>query len=316
MSRGIKTLWIVIAGIFALGMVLAIASFALGATGGAWFDRQGIHYGTGERLELSDNSTEPFENIDIRLLDANVEIIVSNNYGYDFTYTGTRDPRIEVRNGTLTVIEQEDNWRINLFGWNWQNWLVFDTSASLKVYVPRSANLNDVSLNMASGNTVFNGSQLSIKNLTCNSLSGNIKFSDLKLDRLTLDVASGDVEMNNVAAIGANVNILSGWLHYNGAKVESITLNMTSGNLRFDGEVTKQLQLHMISGDSSIVLAGSKDDYSFEFKKISGSIKVNGQRVDWGFDGPGSHSIPSSTGRGGHISVDTASGDVTIDFKQ
>jgi len=315
MSRGIKTLWIVIACIFAVGIILATAGFALGATGSAWYDRQGLHFGSSEKLELSDSSTEPFENIDIKLLDANVEIIVANNYGYEFSYTGTRDPRVEVRNGTLTVVENKDNWRLNLFGWNWQNWVLFDASANLKVYVPRSATLNNVSLNMASGNTVFNGSQMSIKDLTCNSMSGNIKFTDLKLDQLTLDVASGDVELNNVSAIKANINMMSGWLHYSGAKLDSMTLNMTSGNLRLDGEITKLLQLRMISGDSTIVLAGNKDDYSFELNKISGSVKVDGQRIDWGFDGPGSHTIPSSTGRGGHISIDTTSGDVDISFK-
>ena len=315
MSRGIKTFWIVIACIFVLGVALTTAAFALGASGSAWYDRQGLHFGQSERLEVSDTSTEPFQDIDIRLLDADVEIIVANNYGYEFSYTGTFEPKIEVRNGKLSVIEQEDNWHINIFGWNWQNWVFYDRGAQLKVYVPRNATLNNVNLDMASGNTVFDGSQMSVKALECRSLSGNVKFADLKLEQLTLDVASGNVELKNVSALTGNINILSGWLHYSGAKLDSITLNMASGNLDLEGEVTKLLELRIISGDSKILLAGSKDDYSFELKKISGSVRVNGQRIDWNFDGPGTHSIPSSTGRGGHIEIDTTSGDVDINFK-
>ena len=315
MKRGIKILWIVIGCVFALGVALSAVGFALGSTGGAWFDRQGLHFGTGEHIELSDRSTEPFKDIDIKLLEANVEFIVAENYGYEFSYTGNREPKVEVRNGVLTVVEHEDNWHINLFNWNWGNWVFYDTSASLKVYVPKDASLNNVSLNMASGNTVFNGNQLSINDLTCNSLSGNIKLADLKLQHLTMDVASGDVEMKNVSALNADFNILSGWLHYSGAKLDNLTLNMTSGNLDLEGEVSKMLELRMMSGDAKILLSGNKDDYSFEFRKVSGSVRVNGQRIDWGFDGPGTNSIQSSTGRGGHISIDTTSGDVDINFK-
>jgi len=317
MSRGIKTLWIVIGSIFALGIVLAAVGFALGASGSAWFDRQGLHFGYGEErtMQLANNASESFEDIDIRLIEADVEILVADNYGYDFTYTGTNDPRIEVRHGTLTVVEQEDNWRINIFGfWNWRGWSLFDTHAILKVYVPRNAALNSVSFSTASGRTVLNGNQISIKKLDCNSASGDIRLTDLTLEQLSLDVASGDVDMNNVAAASANINMLSGRLNYRGAELDSLVLNMTSGDVDLEGEVTKLLQLRMISGDASILLAGNQDDYSFQFRKLSGNIKVNGQRVD------GNTSWPSSTntsgnGQGGHIEVDTTSGNVNIDFR-
>jgi len=314
MSRGIKILWITIACIFALGIILTTVAFALGATGSAWYDRQGLHFGTSERLELADDATEPFENIDVKLRDANVEIVVANNYGYEFSYLGMREPRVEVRNGTLSIVEHEDNWRINIFGWNWSNYALFETGSQLKIYVPRSADLNNVSISTASGDTLFNGSQTKVKSLDCNTASGNTRLSGLDLGTLTFNVASGDVRMSDVSATSATFNMVSGWVSYKGAKLETLTFNMTSGDVDFEGEVSRLLQIRSISGDSNIVLAGSKDDYSFDVRKLSGSVRVNGQRIDGNFDGPGTSSIPSSAASG-HIEIDVTSGDVNINFK-
>ncbi|MCL2529549.1 MAG: DUF4097 domain-containing protein [Coriobacteriia bacterium] len=314
MSRGIKILWIVIGFLFVLGVVLTTVAFALGATGSAWYDRQGLHFGTSERIQLADRDTATFENIDIKLYEADVEIVVADNYGYEFTYVGTRDPKVEVRNGTLIVVEKNENWRINIFGWNWSDWAIFDAGAKLKVYVPRDASLNTVSLSTASGNTVFNGNQTKIKTLDCNTASGNTRLSDLDLGTLTFNVASGDVRLSNVVASHATFNMMSGDLTYSGAKLETLTLNMTSGDVDFEGEITRLLQLRALSGDSNFVLAGNKDDYSFDIRKLSGSIRVDGQRIDGNFNGPGTSSVLGSAG-GGHIEIDTTSGDVNITFK-
>jgi len=314
MSRGMKILWIVIGCAFALGVALVAVGFSLGASGSAWYDHHGLHWGTAENIELADDNTEAFKDIDVKLIEADVEIIPSNHYGYEFSYFGINEPTVQVRNGTLTVVEQDNNWRINIFNFNWTGWVIFNTGATLKVYVPSDASLNNVSLSTASGNTVFNGNQTKISSLNCNSASGNINLANLDLNLLALNVASGDVKISNVSAETADINILSGWLKYNGAKLKHLTLNMTSGNVNFEGEVTSTLQLRTLSGDVDITLAGNREDYSIEFRKLSGDIRVNGQRIDGNFDGPGSN-VGQLTGSGGRIDIDTTSGNVNINFK-
>ena len=313
MSGRMKVLWIIIGCLFALGLVLAGTGFALGATGRAWYDSNGLHFGNlnNRTIELAEDNTEPFEDINISLIEADVEIIVANNYGYEFTYTGTNEPEITVRNGTLTVKEHTENWHINIFGF----WNFFDTSATLKVYVPRNATLDNVSLETASGSTMLNGNNVSIRELSCQTASGDIRLYDLSLEKLRLDVASGDVNLNNVSATSATINLMSGWLTYRGAELETLEMNLASGDVTLEGEITRLLQLHMTSGDANILLVGDKDDYSFDIKKISGEVRIDGQRVDGGFGGPGLNHSSSGTGQGAHIEIDITSGSVNINFK-
>jgi len=318
MSHALKVLWIVIGSIFALGLVLAAVGFALGASGSAWFDSHGLHFGSRENsfVELTDTSTAPFENIDVALIEADVEILVGNDYGYEFTYLGMNQPEVSVRNGTLKVTEQNDNWRINIFGfWSWRNWSILNTSATLKVFVPKDADLKNVGLSTASGDTILNSNQINIKNLDCKSVSGNVLLSNLDLERLTLDLASGDVDLINVTARRADINLMSGNLTYRGAKLDSLTLNIASGDMDLEGVITDLLQLRMLSGNANILLTGSQDDYSFDVRRLSGTIRINGRTVHGDYDLPGTSSIPSASGRGGHIEIDTTSGDVDIDFR-
>ena len=312
MSRAIKILWIVIGSIFALGIVLAVVGFSLGATGNAWFDRQGLHFGGGGQqntLELADDNTASFNNLNIQLLDADVQIVVADNYGYDFNYTGANAPTAEVNSGTLTVVEQSNSWHVDFFNfWN------ANSRSTLKIYVPKDAVLDNVSISTASGNTTLSGDVVSIKNLNCKSLSGDINLTNFNLEQLSLDVASGNVTMKSVAADQATINLLSGWLNYNDAQLNSLVLSMASGNVNLDGEITGLLQMHTLSGDATITLSGSRDDYSFDFRKLSGDIRINGQLVDGNSSLP-STSSQSGNGQGGHISVDTASGSVNINFR-
>ncbi|MDR2036057.1 MAG: DUF4097 domain-containing protein, partial [Coriobacteriales bacterium] len=208
MSRGFKIFWAVIALLFVLGVVLAAVGFALGATGNAWYDRRGLHFGINESrtLELVEATTEPFEKVEIRLIDADVEFIVAEDYGYEFTYVGTREPSIAVKNGTLEVVEQEGNWRWNIMGF----WTLFETTALLKVYVPHDAVLENVNLTTASGNTLLNSDAIRINNLDCKSASGNFDLMGVDLKTLSLDIASGDVRLENVSANRATINLLSG----------------------------------------------------------------------------------------------------------
>ena len=313
MRRGIKILWVVIGCIFVVGIIFAGIGFGFGATGNAWFDREGLHFGSPQlnAVEQADDNTAPFNNVDVQLLSADVEVVPADNYGYDFSYYGRNEPTIEVKDGTLSVVEHDYSWHIDLMGF----WDLMNQRSLLKVYVPRSATLNNVSLSTASGNASLNGNQLNIKNLSCKSASGNLDITGLTLDQLNVDIASGDVTLSDVSAATSNINLLSGWLKCKGTSFDALVLSMTSGNVNFEGEVQELLQLHMISGDAQILLVGSQDDFSFDFHKISGDIRVNGNRVDGNSTWPSSGSSTSSTGRGGQISVDITSGSVILNFK-
>ena len=311
MSKGIKTLWIVIGSLFALGIILAAVGFALGGTGSAWADRNGIHFGnpTENRVELAEKESEPFENLDVLLVSADVEFVTGSSYGYEFVYTGSQEPSVEIKDGTLRVVEDENNWRINIFGL----WNIFDNQAKLTVYVPSDAALNSVAISTASGDTVISGEGVNIKSLDCQSASGGITASNLDLEQLKIDVASGDVKLAAITANDARINLISGCLTYDKATLDSLIIDMASGDATVSGTVTSNLVLRMVSGDADFNLIGNEEDYSFSINRISGDIRVNGRGVNTG-DLPGSTNQSSSTGGSGRIEIDTTSGSVNINF--
>lgn len=310
MRRGIKIFWIVIGSIFALGLALAIIGFALGASGRAWLDSTGMHFGNQETTTsvLADSASDSFRNIDVTLIEADVEIIVASDYGYEFTYRGSNVPEVSVSNGTLKVVEKSviNNWTLNIFG----SWNFFETSSRLKVFVPADAALDVVSISTASGATVLNNRQIEIRKLVCQSASGDVRLSDLSLEQLNLDVASGDIEMHNVSANDVRITMMSGSLTANAVKYRNLKLDLASCDIDIQGEISDQLNINMLSGNVKIRLTGNPDDYSYEVTNLSGDVRINGRSM-----GFGTGIFETSSGRSSYIVINTTSGDVDISFK-
>lgn len=313
MSRGIKILWVTLGCICALGIVLTATGFALGATGNVWVDRAGLHFGPVETktVEVTESDGESFEDIEIRLMTADVELVSADYYGYEFNYHGTMEPDIEIVNGKLTVTDRDAGWHTNIFGLD--SLLGREREVKLTIYVPSDAALGSVSLYTASGATVINGSGISIRALECMSTSGTIQLNDLDLETLRLDVASGDVYLNAVTAGSAVVDLMSGSLVYDEAQLDSLVLNIVSGNASLTGTVSKRLEANVTSGDVDLSLAGSENDYSFEIERISGDVHISGREVvDSAL--PGTSSLGDEGSRSGHIVAAVVSGSVNIDF--
>jgi hypothetical protein len=318
MSRAIKVLWIVIGCVFVVGVILTVAGFALGATGSAWLDRTGLHFGGRElhSVELAGNA-EAFEDIDIAMIRAEVEIVSSNNYGYALSYQGIYDPTVEVRNGKLSVLEDSGDWQFGLGDWRIGLVQAFNPEEAqgtvLTVYVPRDAQLDSVTAVVASGGSVFNGNGIAIRSLDYKSASGAIELRNLKLESLQLDTASGDVSLDEVTATDASLNLISGGLVGAALKLENLTLQMTSGDVSLAGEITKNLSVNMVSGDVSFELDGNEDDYRCNVSSISGSVRINGWEVEgssWrGQGGSGSNNASA------RIEIESISGSVNIDFR-
>lgn len=310
MSRGIKVLWIVIGSIFVVGAILTAIGITLGGSGSLWLGRDGIHFGPQEQnaTEFADTDSEPFSNIDVELIEADVEIVTGSAYGYTFTYTGNQDPSVEIAGGTLKVKENFDVWPIRILGL----WDLHTSEAKLTVYVPEEASLDQVTLYTASGETVLTSNQISIEHLDCKSASGDVVLAGLQLGSLSLDVASGDVSLSEVKASSAYLNLMSGWLNYEGAELESLDLNMASGHAAITGEITSHIKVQMASGDIDLNLKGNEDDYRYEVNRVSGDIRVNGRSVS-------ESSWPSSSSSGsgsalGLVEINTTSGSVNLNF--
>lgn len=311
MSKGIKVLWIVIGCMFGVGIILTATGVALGATGGAYLDRDGIHFGTrtAETTEMGDLNTEAFTNIDIELLEADVEVVVSGAYGYHLTYTGLNEPLVEVRGGQLRIIEDTDvfdNWGISFF----RIWDAFEHDAKLTVYVPEDAVLNEVSLSVVSGDTVLDASDIIVNDFEFYSATGNVRLTNLEANEISIEVASGDVTLEDITIASASIDMASGLLTCVNAVIGVLDLDLASGNINYQGEIATALELQMVSGDADFELTGNANDYAYNIEKISGEVLINGQHVSGSF-------LPSQSEGGGHrvhLEIELTSGSINFVF--
>ncbi|MDR1087827.1 MAG: DUF4097 domain-containing protein [Coriobacteriales bacterium] len=317
MSRGIKVLWIVIGSLFAAGVFLSVAGYAFGGTGRAWFDRDGLHFGqrVAQTYEIADLNSEQFDYATIELIEANVELVPASSYGYKLSYTGYREPSIEVSRGELNELRirgESDTWHI---GMDFLPWDLFDHHAMLTIYVPSDATLDSINLYTVSGSSSLQGNDVRARHVNYRSASGSVDLKALTLEQLVIDVASGDVRLENVSAKGATFEMISGRLDYNQGTVDSLVLDMVSGRISFKGTVTSGLSVHTVSGDADLELTGSEDAYSLALNRVSGDVRVNGRLVN-------DSALPSSTSTGGdgnaagNITIDTISGSVNIVFDE
>ena len=315
MSRGMKIFWIALGCLLAAGIALTSIGFALGGSGNVWFNQTGIHFGSRDArtIELLEKDTEAFENIDIKLVSADVEIKSAETYGYELSFFGTNEPEVGISNGTLKIVEAPNNWHFNIFGWG-NNFL---QEAKLTVYVPEGAVLDDVKLYTASGNTTLNleeSDEISLVRLDCKSASGDLALNGLNLKVLVVDVASGSVNLNRVTAANASVDMASGDFRYDDASVDDLKINAISGNVTFSGKIAKSLQLSMVSGDARFDLDGAEGDYEFIVKKVSGNVTINGNSASEGFV-PSITDINEESDTIGRIDINLTSGRVDINFK-
>lgn len=306
MSKGIKILWAIIGCLFGLGIILCAVGIAMGGSPNAYVDRSGLHFGgESQTYELSDYNTEEFDSIDVDLLASNVSIVESDSYGYEFAYTGTSDPKVEVHNGTLSA-QENHNWALNLFGF-WRD----DFGSTLTVYVPAQTDLKKVNISVASGDTSLEATDLTIDEAKVESASGFLRLEGLKINNLTVDTASGDVRLLNIEADKIKVSMASGKLSAQGVFAQTFKVDIASGDVDFEGEVVDTLDLDMVSGDADFTLPGSEDDYSFDMDKLSGHVRVNGYDIsDLGHFGASQNARTRA-----HVDIDLTSGSVNFTIK-
>ncbi|MDR0501014.1 MAG: DUF4097 domain-containing protein [Coriobacteriales bacterium] len=310
MKTWLKVVWIAIGVALALGIALTTTGWALGARGGVSLDINGLHYGnlSNESMQISNTDSASFSEVVVRLGSADVEFVRSDNFGYKLNYAG-RTPLVEVRNGKL-IVEEELGWSIGIM--NLDFWHGFMPSTKLQILLPKNCKLDVVDITVASGDTLIDIGDITIGRLSTNMASGDLRMNTVKLDDFTARAASGNIKLNNVIAKNANIDVISGELNGNSCEFTSLIVNVVSGSANINCDILHALEIQMISGDCMLTLLRPASNYDMTFSRISGDIRINGEKVnDRSFLSSTSTRSDSSTGR---ISIDTVSGSVNLNF--
>ena len=298
MKKSVKVTLIVAAALVGLGLCLAVAGFAMG---GRFSELRNLRLdpatGRWEQAEEARDQTGDYTGSDYILPEGtDITALDIDWISGDVKILQTKDDAIRVEeriwnnrysahpmvvtddNGILRIRYAEDTW-LNAIDLPEKN---------LTVYLPRAVaeKLTEVRLNSVSAG--FDVAALTVKNT------------------LTFDSVSGDLETDFITADSAEVNTVSGKIDLDGS-FRQVTGGSTSGEVNLAlRKCPEKLDLVTVSGDVELKLpqnAGFTLDYSTVSGDLDSDFPLTAERNGGHIYGDGS----------GRITIDTTSGDLTIE---
>ena len=278
----IKTLWLLIAASFLIGLGLAGFGFALGGNAPTGFGPRGgmrfVDFRTGTvynaRMEPRELGGDPRqgvidEEIDrIRIqsvADIRVHFVDGGDFGYEIITDGPSRYAVSVWNGEFEISPYAQD---TLFGFapdfslGWGNWS--EQRGEIVITIPQDKSFGSVSL----------------------SSVGSIDISGfLYADNVQLSTVSGPI----------NIEVI-GW-------ADRLEISSVSGQTTIESAQVSRLSLSQVSGDADITLIGL-EDFNFNVSSVSGSVMMNEHSL-----GNGS----SSFGEGiRHAEISTVTGNINF----
>ena len=250
---------------------------------------------------------ESFDDIEIKLLDRDLEILRSSDNKAYFECREGKRAKFEayVSGGTLKVEEELESKVFNIDGL-FVDGINFDT----KLYLPKDS-YNNLTVSLGSGDinskenfsfrdidVVVGSGDVYLSNLASEEVkgktgSGQVWFYDSKAKRVQIKSGSGDIAVENLAC------------------ERTFEAEVSSGDVTLT-EVTASQSFDVSTGSGDITLR-SCDSMNINMK--SGSGKIRGSvKTAKSFDaksGSGDVNVPES-GNGGNCVIRTGSGDIDI----
>ncbi len=280
MNHTLKAIIVAIA-LIVVGSVLAGCSL-LGMDG-AW----DMLMGSGKLVTTQETITEDFNNIDIDIIEADLELLPSPD-GTCYYKAETYDNMFctaKVENGTLKI-GQDDNRK-----W-YQHIGIYWEKTSLALYLPKDAyeqltfNGSTSDLRVTSGFqfqnvTVVNSTGdirlvgLTAKTISATTRTGNVDISQTKCDNISVSTSTGDCQLEtlNVAEkLLATSSTGEKFLN----KVDCGNLNITA--------TTGDTSLSNVKVSADAQMESSTGDWELYNVMVSGDAKLESSAGDWEFD--------------------------------
>jgi len=140
------------------------------------------------------------------------------------------------------------------------------------------------------------------------STSGSIRMDGVSAEVLEVHSTSGSVNGRNLSFTNGTLKSTSGRININGVGWNSINVQSTSGRIRITGADIREgsTRLQVTSGNINLEVNGRRDDFTYSFTSVSGSVRINGERLRG----------RTGTGGGGEhpITMNVTSGNIRLDF--
>jgi len=289
----------------------------------------------GNDTRIEEKNTQEFSAVSISTSLSKIEFIESGQYGFEIFVPERFAPEWNITNGRLTIIENTNDFTINL-SVNLPNYYV-------KVYYPAGAVFTDITIKSSSGGISL--PQVSVGNLDIASSSGDINVGAEGFTRVSIGASSGEItfagsggsvdietssgnvrsEIGNVDSIDVtvssgnikingkgdkatvvNARTMSGTIDIDGAAWQNLTARTSSGEATIKGALLGVTSVDTSSGSVNISVIGDPSKYGYTLTPSSGTIHWNGEKLTKPALSTGSFE--------NHIAVTTSSGSIRVDF--
>ncbi len=233
--------------------------------------------------------TEEFKNIDVDANVVNFSIEEGDEYSVKYELPEELEPTIDVNGDTLRIKSRKDP-GVDLKFFDFTNG-IHTTKYSIKVIVPKGANIEDLTVLTNAGNIELDGRTFDDVDLNCNAgnvemryitctsckistNAGNVQADKSDLGDLDLDTNAGNVDFDNTVMKNINIETDMGNIDLDDVTFVSGKIDTEVGNVEVDGEYDK---LEAESEVGAISANSSKEDTVFDISTQIGSVSVNGK---------------------------------------
>ncbi len=337
MKKSVKRLWMILAIVFAAGLIFMAAGYLFGGSIWMHIDRDGIYRGErGHRMQnIEDYNIASFTKIDINADFADVNIVPADKAGIIIEYYNEK-PEYSVADGKLQIRSKTKG---DTFSFNIGIRSSF-RGDRITVYYPRSNAMAETILITDAGNISIDGlnsesldirndfGDLDMSNITSGNMnikmsSGNIKANDLKFESFICADDYGDAEFINISGGNMQLHMDSGKVSIsegsidlfdaenefgdiitNALSANNVNVALSSGTARLNGTFGPS-QIENSYGNIEFSTSKSVDVYRYEMTADFGDIRINDQK--------NGSSVSGGTGQD-LLKFDVDSGDIRVKF--
>ncbi|MBQ7615725.1 MAG: DUF4097 family beta strand repeat protein [Butyrivibrio sp.] len=250
---------------------------------------------TGDDIIDDTVAISEFDELDLDVSSINTYIQTGDSFKLEYHAFEYNIPEVEQNGKSLTVKQPSHTGIFNLHIKNEEQYY--------RITVPKSAGMLDVDLDASSGKINIEGISLEGK---ANLSSGNFILNNSEGDDFDLRISSGNANLENVKFESLKLDLSSGNLNVQGCTSNELEAKMSSGNMNLSGMGFKEGDFKSSSGNLKLEVVGNKDDFSYDLKASTGSVVLDGERID--------KKYRSEVEKDRSIKADITSGKIEISF--
>ncbi|MCE5235042.1 MAG: DUF4097 family beta strand repeat-containing protein [Clostridiaceae bacterium] len=231
----------------------------------------------------------PFTSINVDLANAAVTLYKGEAYSVALDFPEAYPlPDVEVRDGTLHIKEKKFS-HFSFFGFRSFG---FIKKAEVIITLP-DAQYERFAFDMVNG--ALKIPQLRVRELKSDCVNGAVSITGVTAERIHLDNVNGKISASDVFA------------------AESCKCDTVNGGIELSGVLRGRIHADAVNGGISISIPLSGKDYNLSLSTVSGSVRVNGQKMGKSFNvqNGAANSVHAETVNGG-IQVGFQSGTIVL----